>query len=161
MRPIDADKLINDLLDAGFYPAIVKRAIERQEPVCFDPYISDEDKKTIAALEHCIKIGDDCTKCPLFEECDSSKVHFHKFICTRALAMIKRHQSEVELVYKNVHDVAALGASCFWELLVGRFNVDGTKITVDALLDVGRELIERVREEFRGVYGENGTFNQN
>lgn len=157
MRPIDADKLINDLLDAGFYPAIVKRAIERQEPVCFDPYISDEDKETIKALEHCIKCNSSCSDCPICDECGEE----YHYLCARALAMIKRHQSEVELVYKNSHDVAAMGASCFWELLVGRFNVDGTKITVDALLDVGIEIIEQVREEFRGVYGENGTFNQN
>lgn len=157
MRPIDADKLIDELLNIGCYPLIVKKAIERQDRVCFDPYVSDEDKKTIKALEHCIKRNSSCADCPIDDKCGEE----YHYLCARALAMIRHHQLGRELVYKNVHDVAAMGASCFWELLVGRFNIDGTKITVDALLDVGRELIERVREEFRGVYGENGTFNQN
>lgn len=51
---------------------------------------SDEDKKTIAALEHCVKIDKSCIECPLFCECQESGVHYHRYICNRVIDMLRR-----------------------------------------------------------------------
>lgn len=44
MRPIDADKLKQDLLDKSFYPAIVARAIDNVPTVNPYEWISVEDR---------------------------------------------------------------------------------------------------------------------
>ena len=44
MRPIDADKLKQDLLDKSFYPAIVARAIDNASTVNPYEWISVEDR---------------------------------------------------------------------------------------------------------------------
>jgi hypothetical protein len=45
MRPIDADKFKQDLLDKSFYPAIVARAIDNAPTVNLYEWISVEDKQ--------------------------------------------------------------------------------------------------------------------